>query len=102
MAAINSIGGNFINPGNVADQFVFVSQADVDAGKKLIGIGTANRYDGAFGDQLQIDEVVEFVKSGDTASGVTVTDLGSAYQVEFAGDAGTIDTVTFSDDLFLA
>lgn len=95
-AAVADLQDSFINPGNIADQFVFVEDGD----EGLIGIGTANRFDGVFGGQLHVEDVIEFVRNGDTASGVEVTQQGSDFLVEFDGDAGTTDSVLVSGDLF--
>lgn len=94
--ALEAISGPIINPGNVADQFVFVGVGD----DGLIGIGTANRYDGKFGGQLKVDELVAFVERGDTASGVSVVRSGDDFIVEFDGNSGTTDTVVLDGGLF--
>lgn len=99
VAAIEDVAGNIINPGNVADQFVFVSADAADG--QLIGIGTANSADKALGGQLRVGELVDFVADGKTASGLEITDIGDAMQVEFDGNAGTTDTVVLPDALFL-
>jgi hypothetical protein len=84
-----------VNPGNKADQFVFVEAGDTGT----VGIGFANRFDGVFGGVLSVDDLVEFVEEGRSASGVTLTRLGEDVVFEFDGNDGTTDTVVLSGDL---
>jgi hypothetical protein len=100
VAALQQLEDNsngIINPGNRADQFVFVEAGD----SGLIGIGTAQVADGAFGGRLTVDDAVNYVLSGQENDDVEVTQAGEDFVLEIAGMMGTTDTVVLDGDLFL-
>lgn len=88
---------NLVDLGDQRDDFVLLDEGL--SLNKTIGIGSSNKFDGEFGGVLKLGELIDFIESGDSASGVTVTDLGDSYQVDFEFN-GKLDTVVISDSYF--